>query len=119
MLDVTRFRRDDESAGCCHHISQRMTIVCRQRSIRQKICVRDQSQLQIRKSKLSQPLPNTLRQSLYLIYNRRKISNSQSNIFDALSAFPVSLKGCVLWKRRAFTVRTMACARNKLGGRVS
>ena len=35
---------------------QRMILVCRQRSIRRKICPRDQSLLQERKSKLSQPL---------------------------------------------------------------
>ena len=39
----------------------------------------DQRQLQIRKSKLSQPLPNTLRQSLDQIHNKNKTSNSKQN----------------------------------------
>ena len=54
---------------------QRMTIVCRQRSIRREICPRGQSLLQIRKSKLSQPLQHILRPSLALIHNRRKSNN--------------------------------------------
>ena len=57
-----------------------MIVVCRQRSIRREIGPRDQSQLQIRKSKLSQPLQETLRRSLVLFHNRRKVSNSHSNI---------------------------------------
>ena len=57
-----------------------MTIMCRQRSIRRKIRPRDQSQLQIRKSKLSRPLPNTLRQSLDLIHDWRNTSDSHGNI---------------------------------------
>ena len=44
-----------------------MTIMCRQRRIREKICPHEQSQLQTRKSKLNQPL-------------RRKTSNSHSNV---------------------------------------
>ena len=43
-------------------------MLCRQRCIRRKICPRDQSLLQVRKSKLSQPLPNTLRQLLDMIH---------------------------------------------------
>ena len=54
--DVTRIDRDDECTGCCHHILQIMTIVCRQRSTRQKIGDRDQSLREVRKSKLSQSL---------------------------------------------------------------
>ena len=33
--------------------------------------------------------------------------------FDELSEDPIPLKGCVLWNRRAFTVRTRASAREK------
>ena len=77
---ATRFGRDDECAGCCHHLFQRMTIVIRQRSIRRKICPRDQSLLEILKSKLSQPLQYTLRHSLLLIRNMRKVSDSHFNI---------------------------------------
>ena len=51
-----------------------MTIVCRQRSLRQKICPPDQKQLAIRKSKLSQPLQSVLRQSLALFHNKRKVN---------------------------------------------
>ena len=76
--DVTRFGRDDECAARCHHILQRSTIVYRQRSMRQKVCPRDQSRLQIRKSKLSQPLQYTLRQSLVLIHSWRKVSTSRT-----------------------------------------
>ena len=54
--DVTRYRRDDECAGCCHQFLQRMTIVCRQHSMRRETCPRDQSLHPTRKSKLSQPL---------------------------------------------------------------
>ena len=45
--DVTRFGRDDGCAGCCHHLFHRMTIVCRQRSIRRKICPHDQCLRQV------------------------------------------------------------------------
>ena len=46
----------------------RMTVVCRQRIIRRKICPRDQSLRQVRdQCKLSQPLQYTLRPSLVLI----------------------------------------------------
>ena len=48
--DVTRLGRDDECANAVFFL-KRMTIVCRQRSIRRKICLRDQSQLQKRRSK--------------------------------------------------------------------
>ena len=51
--------RDDECAGCCHHLSQRVTIMCRHRVIHRKICPRDQSMRQLRdQSGLSQPLQN-------------------------------------------------------------
>ena len=36
--------------------------------------------------------------------------------FDALSADPISLQGCVLWNRRAFMVRIMASAKDQRGG---
>ena len=69
--DVARFGRDDECAGCCHHIFQRKTIVSRQRSIRRKICPRDQSLRQVREQcKLGPPLQCTLRPSLVLIHKR-------------------------------------------------
>ena len=58
-----------------HHLFQRMTIACRQRGIRRDTCPRDQSLLEIRKSKLSQPLQYTLRQSLVLIHKWSKVSN--------------------------------------------
>ena len=38
--------------------------------------------------------------------------------FGALSEDPFPLKGCVLWKRRAFMVRVMASAKDKRRGRV-
>ena len=57
----------------------RMVVVCRQRSIRRKICPRDQSLLQTRKSNLSQPLQYTLRQSLVLTRNTRKVNKSHTN----------------------------------------
>ena len=67
---------------------QRMTIACRQRSIRRKICPRDQrlgSDPQV---------------------GERPIS------FDALTEDPIPLKGRVLWKRRMFMVRTTASAKD-------
>ena len=58
-----------------------MTMVGRQRIIRREICPRDQNQRQVRyQCDLSQPLQYSVRQSLVLIHNRRKISNSHSNI---------------------------------------
>ena len=35
--------------------------------------------------------------------------------FDALSEEPIPLKGCVLWKRRAFMVRITASAKDNSG----
>ena len=50
---------------------QRMTIACRQRSTRRKICPRNQSLRQVRdQCELSQPLQYTLRPSLLLIHKR-------------------------------------------------
>ena len=66
--DVTRFGRDDECAGCCHPSFKRMTIVCRQRGIRRKICPRDQSLRQVRERELSQPLQHKLCPSLVPIH---------------------------------------------------
>ena len=54
-----------------------MAVVCRQRSIRRRIYPRDQSLLQVHRSKLSQPLQYRLRPSLALIHVRRKVSDSQ------------------------------------------
>ena len=88
--------------------------MCRQRSIRRKICPRDQSLLQVRKSKLSQPLQNFLRQSQVLIHNGRKVPIS----FDASSEDPTPLKGCVLWNRRTSMVRIMASAKDTRRGLV-
>ena len=37
--------------------------------------------------------------------------------FDAVGQEPTSLKGCVLWNRRAFMVRSMASAKDNWSGR--
>ena len=76
----------------------------RQHSIRRETCPRDQSLLQAHKSKLSQSLQFLLRQSLALIHNKRKVSNSHTISFEASSED----KGCVLWNGRAFMVKIMA-----------
>ena len=85
IINTIRFRCDtvrrDDVQDVVIVFLKRMTIVCRQRCIRRDICPRDQSQLQTRKSKLSQPLQYTLRQALVLIHNWRNISNSHSSIF--------------------------------------
>ena len=52
----------------CHLFFLRITVVCRQRSIGRKICLRDQSLRQVRTDKLSQPLQFSLRPSLVLIH---------------------------------------------------
>ena len=94
-------------------ILQRMTIVWRQRSIRRKVCPRDQSLFLSRKS------------SIY----SASITGSDSQIgaksvtpmpisFDALREDPVPLRGCVLWNRRAFMVGIMARAKDERAGRV-
>ena len=57
-----------------------MTIVCRQRSIRRKIGPRDQSLLQVRQTKMSQPLQKILRHSLVLIHFGRNVNNNFSQI---------------------------------------
>ena len=63
--------RDDACAGFCHHLFQRVTLVCRQRGIRRKICPREQNLRQVRdKSELSQPLQYTQRQPLIPIHKR-------------------------------------------------
>ena len=65
------FGKDDECEGCCHPLFQRMTIVCRQRSIRQRICPRDQGLRQMReKCELSRPLQYALRPPLTPIHKR-------------------------------------------------
>ena len=50
------FGRDDECAGCCQHLFQRKTTVCRQRSMRRKICPCNESLRLVRdRCELSQP----------------------------------------------------------------
>ena len=74
---MTRFGKNDECAGCRRHMFQRMTIMSPTKKTSEDLSSRS-DQLQTRRSKLSQPLPNTLRQPLDLIHNRHKISNSHS-----------------------------------------
>ena len=97
---------------------QRMTIVCRQRSIRRKISLRDQNQLHIRKSKLSQPLQCLLRQSLALFHNKRKVNKLPYPFLLTRCVTIPFHKGCDLWNRRAFMVRIMASAKDNCGLRV-
>ena len=71
---------EHEHVAMCHDSEEMMSVPP---SMRRKIFPRDQSLLQIRKSKLSQP-QYTLRQSLGLIHNRRKVSNSLAKYHASL-----------------------------------
>ena len=66
--DVTRVGRDDECAGCCHHLFHRMTVVCRQRGMRRKICPRDQSLRQVRDQCENEPTTAVHTASMVLIH---------------------------------------------------
>ena len=92
---------------------QRMTIVCRQRSIRRKVCHRDQSLRQVAE-------PATAVFFASITGSRSQIgAKSVTPIpisFDALSEDPVPLKGCVLWNQSGFMVRIMASATREIIG---
>ena len=109
------YYKDNEWTDCCHpFIFQRKTIASRQHSIHWKIRPRDRSVRQVRdKYNLSHPLQCVLHRSLGSDPQVGAKSITPIPIsFDALSTDPILLKGCVLWNRCAFIVRTMVCARD-------
>ena len=69
----------DECAECCHHLLQRVAVVCRQRSVCWEIFPSDQILRQVRESELSRLLQYAMRPSLAQIHNIRNISNSRTN----------------------------------------
>ena len=121
MLRWDTVWQNDECPGCCHHLLQRMTIVCRQRSKCRKICPRDQSP----RSSSTRPLraePTTAVHTAYITgfdpqASARSVTPKQIS-FGALSEDAIPLKGCVLWNRRAFMVIVMASAKDRRKGRV-
>ena len=113
--DVTRFDRNDEYAGYCHHLFHRMTVVCRQRDICRKICPRDQSLRQVRDQCENEPTTAVHTASI-TGSDPQMTASSETPIpisSDALSEDVMSLKACVLSNRRAFMGRIMISAKDK------
>ena len=78
---------------------QRMTILCRSRSIHRKIGLRDQSLRQVRdQCELSNALQYTAGSDPHL--SARSVTPIPISV-DALGEDPIPIKGCLLWNRRA------------------